>query len=76
MKYTEEKLIETVKELLKSINENVTGLWQPDLEDTVECIILYETEYNNGDFDEDNEDVKFSGVNDLLMKLEELIKDK
>lgn len=69
---TKEEIAQAAKELLKAINDNTTALWNPDLEQTTECIVLNEAEVG---VDPDNEGdvLKFKGVNETLTQLEKLL---
>ena len=69
----EDKLIKSVKELLKAVNDNTEYLWADDLTDTVQCIVLEDTEPGYPKIDNEKP-MNGMKVSELLLKLEKLIK--
>lgn len=71
-----EELAAAVSKLIDAIDNNCTSLWTPMVDQTVDCIVLGETEYKTeGDEDDKIITVEYSGVDEELQVVEELLRD-
>lgn len=68
-----DELVELSKNLVESIETNMTSLWNDDLENTTECVILNDCEIDEI-WDDKRKTKEYTGINDDLKKVKTLLR--